>query len=205
MKKFSTFIRFNLLIVIVIIFPYTIFSQQNSNVNTARKIIYISNKVPEITRPRISVIKNESDKSGNIIKKLKPTDHSLEKRVFRLINEKRIENGLKKLAWNDDMANLARQHSQNMAAYSFFSHQGLNGRMIDQRALDFGINKWQAIGENIAYNKGFEKPGDFAVERWMLSEGHRMNLLDERWKESGIGVGETEDGIFYFTQVFLLK
>ena len=92
-----------------------------------------------------------------------------------------------------------------MGKYSFFSHIGLNGRMIDQRAIDLGLNKWRAIGENIAFNKGFEKPAEFAVERWMLSRTHRNNLLDGRWTDSGIGLCITEDGKYLFTQVFFVE
>ena len=37
---------------------------------------------------------------------------------------------------------------------------------------------YKVLGENIAYNFGFDDPGGFAVERWMLSPGHRANILD---------------------------
>ena len=92
-----------------------------------------------------------------------------------------------------------------MAKHSFFSHVGLNGRVIDQRAYDFGVRNWRAIGENIAFNKGFKNPADFAVKRWMLSTTHKHNLLDSRWTDSGIGVGITKDGTYYFTQIFLVE
>jgi uncharacterized protein YkwD len=39
----------------------------------------------------------------------------------------------------------------------------------------------------------------------MRSQGHRENLLDTRWKESGIGIAVASDGSYYFTQVFLLR
>ena len=92
-----------------------------------------------------------------------------------------------------------------MAKHSFFSHVGVNGRMIDERAIDFGLDDWRSIGENIAYNKGFSNPVEFAVERWMLSDGHRRNLLHSRWRESGVGVAVTADGTYFFTQVFVVN
>lgn len=92
-----------------------------------------------------------------------------------------------------------------MADYKFFSHQGLNGQLIDERATDLGIEKWKAISENIAFNKGYINPVEFAVERWMQSASHRQNLLNPRWQQSGIGVAITSDGAYYFTQVFLNK
>jgi uncharacterized protein YkwD len=146
-------------------------------------------------------------KSSNSIKDTKSdktsTSLDLEKKTFRLINQKRGENGLQPLIWSEKIAALARVHSKNMAEYKFFSHKGLNGRLVDERAIDFGINRWQAISENIAFNRGFANPAEFAVERWMISTPHRVNLLNNRWQESGIGLAIAPDGSHYFTQIFL--
>lgn len=161
----------------------------------------------KVERPRVKYLNKAADgfRKNDSPKDLKPTDYSLEKTAFKLINEKREEKGLSTLKWNSKVAKLAREHSENMARYGFFSHVGLNGRLIDERAVDFGIDDWRSIGENIAYNKGFSNPVEFAVERWMLSEGHRLNLLNSRWKESGIGVAVTDDGMYFFTQVFVVN
>jgi uncharacterized protein YkwD len=77
--------------------------------------------------------------------------------------------------------------------------------MVNDRADSFGISKWRAVGENIAYNRGYANPIEFAVDRWMHSPGHRENILNARWKESGIGIAITQDGAYYFTQVFLQR
>lgn len=133
------------------------------------------------------------------------TAFSLEKQAFALINEQRAASGLEPLAWSDEAAKIARVHSQNMANHNFFSHAGLDGSLVSDRADALGVNKWRAIGENIAYNQGFENPVEFAVERWMKSQKHRDNLLSSRWKESGIGIAITENGTYYFTEVFLVR
>ena len=131
--------------------------------------------------------------------------YELEKLAFDLINKHRAASGVKELTWSDDAAKVARLHSQNMADMKFFGHKGLDGLMVDTRAESLGIKNWRAIGENIAYNRGYEHPTEFAVECWMESSGHRRNLLDGRWKETGIGVAIAADGSYYFTQVFLLR
>jgi uncharacterized protein YkwD len=128
-----------------------------------------------------------------------------EKLAFSLINQKRAEIGLEPLAWSDEVAKIARLHSENMVKFNFFSHRGIDGKMVDDRADSLGLSKWTAMGENIAYNRGYKNPIETAVEKWMLSEGHRENLLSERWKESAIGIAVTADGTFYFTQVFLKR
>ncbi len=208
MKIKSLFRRLTVLsLFVLIIFSIETNAQQDQAENRPKPILIASGKSPEITRPRIIVAKKTaiSRVPAKEEQKLKPTDFKLEKKTFELINEKRKESGLEPVKWNDKIAELARQHSENMAKFSFFSHIGLNGRTVDQRALDFGIIKWSAISENIAYNKGFENPSEFAVERWMISDVHRRNLLDSRWKESAVGIAVSEDGAYFFTQIFLVK
>ena len=151
-----------------------------------------------LSRPR--VVENNDPKSAAPV-----TVFDLEKRAFQLINEKRAELKLAPLEWSEDVAKIAREHSQNMAQYKFFSHAGADGTMVDDRADKNGLSRWRAIGENIAYNRGYENPIEFAVERWMQSPKHKQNLLDARWKESAVGIAVASDGSYYFTQVFLLR
>ena len=129
----------------------------------------------------------------------------LERKVLELINAQRAAKGLSPLAWSEDLGKIARLHSENMARYKFFSHVGRDGRSIDDRADAAGVSKWRAIGENIAYNRGFENPAEFALQGWLKSASHRENLLSNRWRETGVGVGLAADGTFYFTQVFLVR
>lgn len=157
-------------------------------------------------KPGIRFIKKSDEAEENsALKTLEPDDYALERRTFDYINDKRVEFGLAKLEWSDETAKLAREHSQNMARHDFFSHVGLNGRLVDQRATDFGLDRWKSIGENIAFCQGFSNPEEFVVQRWMLSDGHRKNLLNKMWKESGIGVAKTEEGKYFFTQIFIMK
>lgn len=131
--------------------------------------------------------------------------YEMERKAFDLLNLKRLEKGAEALVWSDNIAAVARLHSTNMANYKFFSHSGLDGLTVDGRADSLGFKKWRAIGENIAYNRGFDNPVEFTVERWMLSDSHRQNLLDKRWKEAAVGVAKADDGTYYFTEVFMCK
>lgn len=178
-----------------------ILGQNSFDENKVRTVYVISNanEKIEINRPRIIVLNNNS------AIKTSRTAYDLEKTAFQLINQKRVEFGLKPVQWSDNIANIARQHSLSMANYKFFSHQDLNGHLIDERADAGGINKWKAISENIAFNKGFSNPVEFAIERWMLSPSHRQNILNPRWLQTGLGVAITQDGAYYFTQIFLDK
>ena len=138
-----------------------------------------------------------------------PTDvaavSAAEREAFDLINKKRGDVGLEPLVWNDQLAALAREHSADMAEFKYFSHKGTDGTMVDARADKFGITNWSAIGENIAFNRGYTDAPSFAVTCWMESPGHRQNILDKRWNQTGIGAAILPDGTYYFTQVFLLR
>lgn len=162
----------------------------------------------EVTRPRIIAdARTSRERSGSDETSGKGLSSSaeLEKQVFDLINRQRRSRGLKNLKWNTKVADVARGHSREMALYDYFSHTGLDGRLVDKRAMDVGLSNWSSIGENIAYLRGYDDPAQYAVERWMLSPSHRENLLDPRWKETGIGLAITRDGTFYFTQVFMVE
>jgi len=128
---------------------------------------------------------------------------SLERDAFQLINVERGLVGLTHLKWSDRIAEVARLHSADMADRNFFSHKGLDGLMVDARAEKLHMGPWSAIGENIAFMKGYENPVQVAVEKWLLSPGHKRNLLNPVWTEAAIGLAVTPDGKYYFTQVFI--
>lgn len=125
--------------------------------------------------------------------------------TFELINKLRLDAGLEPLTWRDELAELARAHSEDMADRRYFSHRGSDGSMVDDRAEKKGISNWSAIGENIAFLRGFDDVAASAIQKWLESPTHKQNLLDKRWKETGMGVAVLPDGTYYITQVFLLR
>lgn len=130
---------------------------------------------------------------------------AVERLAFDLVNQKRRESGLRLLVWNDEIASVARTHSQNMAEFSFFSHRGLDSKLVSDRADAHKVGQWRAIGENIAFNRGYGDPTHKAVALWLDSSEHRHNMMDPAWRESAIGVAVASDGSYYFTQVFLAR
>lgn len=126
-----------------------------------------------------------------------------ERTALDLLNAKREERGLKPLAWSNKLLSVARLHSQNMAEYDFFSHKGIDGKYVSDRADATGIGDWESIGENIAFNRGFDDPVTKAVNLWLSSPSHFNNIMNPSWKETAIGIAIREDGSYYFTQVFI--
>ncbi len=178
----------------------TTFAQTNNFQSQPTAKLLFSSDGDSAVRPRLaddtSVAAKALPTAANIA--------SFERTAFDLLNQKRAENGEKPLVWNELLAAVARIHSRDMADNKYFSHRGLDDSKVGDRAERGGL-KWKAIGENIAYNRGYKDPIEKAVELWMGSTGHRQNLMDDHWKESAVGIAVAADGSFYFTQVFLLK
>src|SRR6266550_6367711 len=125
----------------------------------------------------------------------------IERRAFEQTNRVRVQNGLGPLAWDPELCRMARVHSEKMAQRGFFSHETPDGMQLKERARANGILHFRVIAENIAYNKGYDDPGGFAVERWMISSGHRANMLYIGFEASAIGSYVSPDGSVYLTQV----
>jgi len=129
----------------------------------------------------------------------------IERRAFEKTNVARAENGLPPLVWDAELCRMARAHSERMATLGFFSHVTPEGLQLKDRAHETGILHFHVIAENIAYNKGYDDPGGFAVERWMISAGHRANILYVGFQASAIGSYVAADGSTYLTQVFIAR
>jgi uncharacterized protein YkwD len=133
------------------------------------------------------------------------TVSSMERRAFELINVERAKNGESPLVWDAELCRMAELHSQHMAQQNFFSHIGPDGLDVEHRARATGVQNWRILGENIAYNRGFDDPVVFAVQGWMHSPGHRSNILNAGFNRSAIGVVRTPEGRVYLTQVFIAR
>ncbi len=121
------------------------------------------------------------------------------------INEIRAEHGLEPLEFDEQLAGVARGHSEDMAENDYFSHTSPDGSTVGDRYADAGVS-CQAWGENILYNYHSDESPEVAaqksVEMWMNSDGHRENVLSDRWDSQGIGVTVAADGRLYATQNF---
>lgn len=120
-----------------------------------------------------------------------------EQTLLDLTNAERKKEGLPALKASLKLCRAARGHSANMARQKALDHT-LDGKTFDQRIDDTGYQAGEA-GENCAH--GADAPAG-AIEMWMQSDGHRGNILSGVYGEIGIGIGVTDEGERYWTQVF---
>jgi uncharacterized protein YkwD len=144
--------------------------------------------------------------------------NDIEKLIFKYTNDERRKNGLKDLIWDEQLAVIAREHSQDMAKNNYFSHTNLVDEDPTARATRHGYPVRKplgggvyavGIGENISkmptgYVEGYEYISNDAdsvakaiVQSWMESPGHRANILSSSYDKLGIGVAY--DGKYYLT------
>src|SRR4030095_4963451 len=130
--------------------------------------------------------------------------NSIERHAFEQTNLVRAKHGLPPFVWDAQLCRLARAHSESMGRLKFFGHATPDGLRLQDRARSAGI-RYQVIAENIAFNKGYDDPGAFAVERWMLSPGHRANILYAGFSAMAVGTFVTADGSIFLTQTFITR
>lgn len=130
---------------------------------------------------------------------------AIERRAFEQTNLIRVKHGLPPFSWDADVCRMARDHSASMAREAYFSHTTRDGKRLRDRARLVGILQFRVVAENIAYNQGYEDPGAFAVERWMLSPKHRANILSPEFRAMAIGSFVAPDGSVFLTQTFITR
>lgn len=136
----------------------------------------------------------------------------LELKVHTGINAERIKNGGSPLKWEDQLASVARAHSDDMTSRGYFSHDTPEGLGPSDRIDRAGYSCWKGSHYGVAENITVElASGNLdhlaaeAVQSWMNSPGHRTNLLGRQYDRTGIGASfGTWRGYkaVYLTQVF---
>lgn len=124
-------------------------------------------------------------------------DQGAEQELLRLVNVERRRAGLEELAYDEEIAAVARAHSFDMWDRQYFAHENLDGDTLVDRMKE-GEVAFGMAGENLALTKSVER----AHEGLMNSPGHRRNILDPDFKRIGIGV--VDGGVYgkMFTQNF---
>jgi len=107
----------------------------------------------------------------------------LEKEMLDMINIERKEHRLALLEADTALTNVARDHSRDMFARSYFSHISPEGSSPFDRIRKANI-LFLTAGENLALAQTLP----IAHEGLMNSPGHRANILNPSFRRVGIGV-----------------
>ena len=130
-------------------------------------------------------IRPESDERvelGYTVEGVRPRP-DLEAQMLALVNEERRAAGLKALAPDPEMTEVARKHSADMFARGYFAHQTPEGLSPFDRMTESGV-QYRTAGENLALAPTLH----VAHTGLMNSPGHRANILQPAFGRLGIGI-----------------
>lgn len=111
---------------------------------------------------------------------------SLAIKVINLTNSERKEHGLNPLEVDEELMKLAQTRAEEVSTK--YSHERPDGTTV----VELGC------GENVGAKASAEKQ----VKSWMNSDGHRHNILLDRYKTIGVGCHKADNGSTYWVQVF---
>jgi len=130
------------------------------------------------------------------------------KEVLAILNAARKKAGCSPLKLNSKLMSAAQTHANNMAKKDFFDHSNKDGSKFSSRVKRQGY-KYKMVAENIAAGQSTAKQ---AANAWLGSAGHRKNILNCKFKDTGIAVGYQADDkpimgnskpyYYYWVQVF---
>jgi uncharacterized protein YkwD len=139
------------------------------------------------------------------------TEEEVEQLIIVLVNAERQQFELGTLSEDPLLTSLAREHSISMVENGFFGHDRYPG----ERPITYNMTPGTTRGENIAKIPtrqvipgpylSLQEVCEWAVSGWMDSPGHRANILQPLFTETGVGVSFSEEGAFiyaYITQIF---
>ena len=146
---------------------------------------------------------NDTTTGGNNQDKTEPVQNttnsasSVESEVLRLVNIERSKAGLSGLKMSNELSNVARMKSQDMADKNYFSHTSPTYGSPFDMMKKFGVS-YTTAGENIA--KGYSG-AEAVMNGWMNSPGHKANILNPKFGTLGVGY-VNKGGTTYWTQMF---
>jgi uncharacterized protein YkwD len=115
-------------------------------------------------------------------------------------NTIRRKENLPMFSYDQTLEENAVGYSAVMQADGFLSHTNKSGCDMTCRFKADGYTA-EAWGENLAhwqssYTPTIDEVADYFVEKWVLSEGHRDNLLSPTFTQEGIGVSRKDNQIY---------
>ncbi len=121
-----------------------------------------------------------------------------ELRTFALHNDARRDRNLRVFCVHPDLQQAARAHTRDMIRRNYFSHytKGTNEGPCE-RIRRYGY-RYRYCAENIGYDSTPKR----MFNAWMHSSGHRTKILNNRYREIGIGAADKHARNTMFTVDF---
>ncbi|MCD8326105.1 MAG: CAP domain-containing protein [Lachnospiraceae bacterium] len=128
---------------------------------------------------------------------------SYQSQVVSLTNAQRTANGVAQLTENSLLMSAAQARAAELASIDSIYVNGQHHTRLDGRswatAMDDAGYSYTSAAENLA--QGQTTP-EQAVNEWMNSQGHKTNILNSAYTETGVGYAVSASGTVYWVQLF---
>lgn len=146
--------------------------------------------------------KTEQESSENI------DSYELAYRIAELVNEERESRGKEALEINEELMENALLRAEE--AVENFSHTRPNGDNYDTAVTAEHSSASENLqGGGISKSDTLESLSEQIVDGWLNSSGHKKNMLNSKWEETGVGVYITGGGEYTISyrviQIFIKK
>ncbi|HEX2129884.1 MAG TPA: CAP domain-containing protein [Solirubrobacterales bacterium] len=151
---------------------------------------------------------DECKKAGTPVGRL--SSGAVRNAVLCLVNEERRRHARKPVVQSKALQQAAQRHAEKMAATECLAHQcpgeGSLGSRIRRSGYPAGAKDWE-----FAENTGCGLSAEAMVKNWLASRYHRLNILDPRFEDLGVGhtradvKGRCRDAFGTFAAVFAVR
>lgn len=122
--------------------------------------------------------------------------HAYVSRIVELVNEERAKAGVNPLTLDENVTAAAQVRA--VECETSFAHTRPDGTSFATALQEAGVS-YRGAGENIAWG---QKSPEEVMNGWMNSEGHRANILNEKYTTIGVGYYQNTAGVNYWSQLF---
>lgn len=122
------------------------------------------------------------------------------KKLWKLVNTKRKRQQLSVLRRHPVLDALAQSHANDMAQYNYFAHTSARHGSFSERFQTLGWHVKMAR-ENIVIARSPKQAHKF----WSGSPSHRSNLIEPKFRLTGVGAAVGRNGKIYFVQVYVAR
>ncbi len=122
--------------------------------------------------------------------------------IIEETNLHREKEGIPTLSENENLNRVAQIKLDDMFDEQYFAHISPSGEGVSDISKEVGYD-YIRIGDNLA--KGNYRDDEEVVQDWMDSEGHRRNIMEERYNEIGVATKKDfheEREVWIAVQVF---
>jgi uncharacterized protein YkwD len=126
----------------------------------------------------------------------------IEQQMVAGVNAERTKAGLPPYEVDQEIAEMALAHAQDMVVRGYFGHVTPEGVTLRDRFAKLEINAMN-VGEDIQRNtRPAQEAVQFALDWFMNSRPHRANILHTHHNRIGIAIVESPSGWYTFVLVF---